>query len=99
MPVVFTALWFFPVENKVLPKVSPYAIYEVPAEDGVSKPLRVAIIGGIDSDAIDKVYPGRFGTIAVNSFCSIVQALEKAYNQNARQKRRAFFFVDGEYII
>ena len=75
--------------SKVLPKVSPYAIYEVPAEDGVSKPLRVAIIGGIDSDAIDKVYPGRFGTIAVNSFCSIVQALEKAYNQNAR----AFFIL------
>ncbi len=68
-----------------LGKVTDYAFFDIFAENEADNPLRVAVVGVLDSETMSAVTAGSFGTTSINSeFCVIAQALETAYNKNAR---------------
>ena len=66
-------------------KARRYAIYEVKPEKGGKEPLRLAVFGVTDPGVVRSVFPGRFGTIEFGkNYCELIQAMELAYNRNAR---------------
>ncbi len=85
----FTISNLYNVPNN-LERISPYFIYKVPAvkDDGsidkTKKELSVAIVGLLDTDAATTISRGVFGTLNVTDYCQTINALEEAYNKNAR---------------
>lgn len=66
-------------------KARRYAIYEVKPEKEGKEPLRLAVFGATDPGVVRSVFPGRFGTIEFGkNYCELLQAMELAYNRNAR---------------
>ena len=85
------------VENvpQNLDNVHPYVMFDVKPDSGDANPLRLAVIGIIDKSITRAVFPGRFGSLAIDDIpCALVQTLEAAHNQGARA-----FFITGHLSI
>ena len=74
---------FYNLPNN-LEGTSPYAIFQVPPKDGHGEDLNVAVVSALDDSAMEIISRGHFGTISITNYCSVIQALEEAYNKNAR---------------
>ena len=62
-----------------------YAIYDIKPKNGNGNPLQLAVLGATDPGVVRSVFPGRFGTIEFGkNYCELLQAMELAYNRNAR---------------
>lgn len=62
-----------------------YAIYDIKPKNGNGNPLQLAVLGVTDPGVVRSVFPGRFGTIEFGkNYCELLQAMELAYNRNAR---------------
>lgn len=72
--------------------VVPYAIVEVPNQQFT--PLKIGLISALDMEATSTVYPGRFGTLAIDNYCEVIHAIESAYNDGARA-----FFIQSHVIV
>ncbi len=77
-----------------LEHTAQYKIIEIPAvgEDGLVEPkdnlthrtVKVALLGIIDEMIAQTITRGSFGTMEVSDYCSVINTMEEAYNQNAR---------------
>lgn len=67
-----------------LEKTTPYVVFEIPSTKDSEKALNVAVVGAFDGNAMEIISRGHFGTITIDNYCPIIQALEEAYNKNAR---------------
>ncbi len=98
--IINTAKYSYTASNLInvpqnLNRVSPYVILEAQPDDPADNPLRIGLIGIIDKDIIRAVFPGRFGSLAIDDIpCALVQTLEEAHNQGARA-----FFITGHLSI
>lgn len=98
--IINTAKYAYTASNLInvpqnLNDVSPYIILEAQPDNPADNPLRIGLIGIIDKDIIRAVFPGRFGSLAIDDIpCALVQTLEEAHNQGARA-----FFITGHLSI
>ena len=67
-----------------LEKTTPYTVFPIPSTKDSEKALNVAIVGAFESNGMEIISRGHFGTITIDNYCPIIQALEEAYNKNAR---------------
>ena len=65
--------------------VRQYATVSIPPKEGSGNDLILAVFGVTDRAVTRSVFPGRFGTIDFGKdYCPLIQAMERAYNRNAR---------------
>lgn len=75
--------------SKNLNDVVSYELYKIPG-NAEGEELKVALIGVLGAEIMSSVFPGRFGSVDINSDpCEISKTIERAYNNNAR----AFFIM------
>ncbi len=92
---------FFNLPNNLL-NTSSYIIRNIYPTDSEDKEdaLKMAIVGVLDSNAKENIARGRFGTLTITDYCSVINTLEEAYNQNARAFLiLAHIFTDKSSII
>lgn len=80
--------------SKNLPTVSPRVLIDIPSKDTNNSNMRLAIVSALDMQANEFVFPGRFGTLDIGNYCTLIQSIEDAYNDGARA-----FFIIGHMLM
>ena len=77
-----------------LDDVSPRILFDIPSNKDKETDMRVAVVSALDMQANESVYPGRFGSLDIGNYCTLIQSIEDAYNDGARA-----FFILGHLLM